>query len=307
MHDLIIIGAGPAGLTSALYAGRYRLDTILIEKMAPGGQIILSSSIDNFPGFPSGIATQELIEKFVKQTEEVGIKMVNSQISEITLSAESKDYFFSAKGTDQVYQSKCVIIATGASPRQLGAEGENKFIGRGVSYCATCDGPLFKNKDVMVVGGGDRAVEEAIFLSSYANTVYLLHRRTELRASKILVEKALGIPKIKFILESVVEKISGRDKLERIMIRNVSTSAQAEVACQGIFIFVGIRPNTGFLKNLLAIDDGGFIITQHDMRSSIEGIFACGDCCKKSLYQVVTACSEGAIAADSVHKYLLNK
>lgn len=305
MYDLIIIGAGPAGLTAALYAGRYRLNTLVLEKIAAGGQIVFSSTIENFPGFPGGIATEELIERFKKQIEDLGIRIETGEVLSISTDNKNKIGAFDIKTSDKSYETKSVIIATGASPKQLGVKGEDRFIGRGVSYCATCDGPLFKNKAVAVIGGGDRAVEEAIFLSSYAKTVYLIHRRAELRASKILLENAKLNPKIKFILESIVEEIQGQDRLEKVLIKNVKTNEQREISCQGVFIFVGIKPNAAFLKNLLEMDEEGFIITNQKMEASGVGIFACGDCRKKSLYQVITACAEGAVAADSVYKYLV--
>jgi len=307
MHDLIIIGAGPAGLTAGLYAGRYRLNTLILEKMAAGGQIILSSIIENFPGFPGSISTEELIDRFKRQVEELGINIETEEVLAISTSNKSGIPIFNIKTKGKSYETRGIIIATGAQHKQLGAKGEDKFIGRGVSYCATCDGPLFRNKDVVVIGGGDRAMEEAIFLSGYAKTVYLVHRRAELRASKILVEKAKQIPKINFILGNIVQEIQGENKVEQVLLKNVSTNSQQEISCQGVFVFVGIMPNTAFLKNFLEMNEKGFIITDQDMQSSKEGIFACGDCRKKSLYQVITACGEGAVAADSVHKYLLNQ
>ncbi len=303
MHDLIIIGAGPAGLTAALYAGRYRLNTLILEKIAAGGQIILSADIENFPGFPGGISTQELVERFKKQVEELGISIEAEEVLAISSSSTT----FNIKTPGNSYQTKSMIIATGASAKRLGVKGEDKFIGRGVSYCATCDGPLFRNKDVAVIGGGDRAIEEAIFLSSYAKNVYLVHRRGELRASQILIEKVKGIPKINFILDSIIEEIQGENKVEQVLLKNLETNSQNKISCQGVFVFVGISPNTGFLKNLLEMDEAEFIITDQEMKTSEGGVFACGDCRKKSLYQVITACGEGAVAANSVHKYLLNQ
>jgi thioredoxin reductase (NADPH) len=197
-------------------------------------------------------------------------------------------------------------VASGASPRKLGIKGEDRFTGQGVSYCGTCDGPLFKDKEIVVVGGGDRAIEEAIFLSGYARKVTVVHRRNELRASKILEERLQHNSKINFILDSVIEEIRGKDKVERISIKNVKTDSLSTLSCQGIFIFVGIQPNTGFLKNILEVDEVGFIITDGEMRTSRRGIFACGDCRKKTLYQVITACAEGAVAAHSAHKYIAN-
>jgi len=301
MHDLIIIGAGPAGLAGALYAGRFRLDTLIFEKMSAGGQIILSADIENYPGFPGGISTYELVERFKKQVHELGLTLEDKEI--LGIKPVKGGYVVSTSGGE--YETRTIIVASGARAKQLGINGEAKFTGRGISYCGTCDGPLFRDKDIIAVGGGDRAVEEAIFLAKYANKVYLLHRRRELRASRILVDKARANPKIVFVLDSVAEEICGSNKVEAVIIRNVKTQEQTKIDCQGVFIFVGIEPNTIFLKNILDTDEKGFIITDQEMRTSKSGIFAAGDSRKKTLYQVVTACAEGAVAADSVHKYLL--
>ena len=307
MYDLIIIGAGPAGLTAALYAGRFRMNTVILEKMSCGGQIILSSAIDNYPGFPGGIPTFDLVERFKKQVEDLGVAIENKEVLGIKPTLESGALSYEIKAQDALLKAKSIIIASGAQPKQLGVEGEAKFVGRGVSYCGTCDGPLFRDKEVVVVGGGDRAIEEAIFLSSYAKKVFLVHRRSEFRAAKILEEKAKAHPKINFILDSLIERISGGNKVEAVSIKNLKTNSTKELPCQGIFIFVGIIPNTAFLKGSLEMDEGGFIITDRELKASKDGIFACGDCCKKSLYQVITACSEGAIASDSAYKYLLKR
>jgi thioredoxin reductase (NADPH) len=303
MHDLVIIGAGPAGLAAGLYAGRFRLDTVLLEKMSPGGQIILSPWIDNFPGFPGGVDTQELITKFKQQIEEVDVRIISEEALRI---AALEDLGYEIKTADAAYQARAVIIATGARSKALGVKGEDRLLGKGTSYCGTCDGPFFKNKNIIVVGGGDRAIEDALFLTAYASKVTVVHRRQELRASKILQEKAAANPKINFILDSVIEEITGEQKVEQVTIRNIKTDRISEVRCQGVFIFVGIKPHTDFVKNLLQTDESGFIIIDQHAATSSAGIFACGDCCQKSLYQVVTACAEGATAADSAHKYLLN-
>lgn len=307
MYDLIIIGAGPAGLSAAIYAGRFRMHTLILEKMAPGGQIILSSNIENYPGFPGGISTDELVNRFKKQVEELGMNVENKEALEIKPNSKSETPTYDIKTAEAGLQTKSVIIATGAAAKQLGIEGEEKFLGRGVSYCATCDGPLFKDKEVAVIGGGDKAIEEAIFLSGYASKVSLIHRRQAFRASKILQERARSNPKINFVLDAAAEEIQGEDKVTAVQIKNVKTNSKKTLLCQGVFIFVGIKPNTIFLKNILKMDEQGFIITDQEMRTSGEGIFACGDCRKKGLYQVITACGEGAVAADSAHKYLLNQ
>jgi thioredoxin reductase (NADPH) len=305
MHDLIIIGAGPAGLTAALYAGRFRLNTLVFEKMAAGGQIILSPTIENYPGFPGGVSTSDLVDKFKAQAEQSGVKIENKEVLGVSFGQDSGLACYNLKTEDASYQSRALIIAAGARPKGLGIKGEDRLVGKGVSYCGTCDGPLFRSKEIVVIGGGDRAIEEAIFLSGYASKVSLVHRRSALRASAILVEKAGSNPKINFVLDSVVEEILGESKVEGVLVKNTQTSLKSAIACSGVFIFVGIEPNTGFLKNLLDTDEKGFIITDQEMRTSRPAVFACGDCRKKSLYQVVTACAEGAIAADCAHKYLL--
>jgi thioredoxin reductase (NADPH) len=299
LYDLIIIGAGPAGLTAGLYAGRYRLKTLILEKMVIGGQILSSPTIENFPGFPGGISTQELIERLKKQIDDLGINIEIEEVLAIIASADLKNPIYKIRTENKVYETKSIIIAVGAQPKSLGVKGEDKLVGRGISYCGTCDGPLFRDKEIVVVGGGDRAIEEAIFLSNYAKRVTLIHRRNQLRASKILEEKIRQNPKINFILESIVEEIIGEEKVEAIKIKDLKTNSISTFPCQGIFIFVGIKPNTDFLKNQLALDEVGFIITDEDLKTSCAGIFACGDCRKKSLYQVITACSEGAVAAAS--------
>lgn len=301
MHDLIIIGAGPAGLTSAIYAGRFKLDTLVFEKMSIGGQILLSPSIENYPGFPEGVSTFELIDKFKKQVADLGLRIQDEEVLEVI----PQEKFYQIRTQAGSFEAKAVIVSSGAKSKRLGAKGEEKFIGRGVSYCGTCDGPLFKNKDIVVVGGGDRAIEDAIFLASYAKSIHLVHRRAEFRAAKILTDKLKSNPKVKFVLDSVVEEVIGDSKVGAVKARNVKTLKEAIINCDGVFIFVGITPDTGFIKNLLETNEFGFIITDQAMRSSREGIFACGDCVSKSLYQVVNACGEGAIAADSAHKYLL--
>ncbi|MDO8662490.1 MAG: thioredoxin-disulfide reductase [Candidatus Omnitrophota bacterium] len=302
MHDLIIIGAGPAGLTAAIYAGRFKLDTLIFEKMSVGGQILLSPSVENYPGFPEGVATFELIDKFKQQVMGLGLRIEEQEILEIIPGEKS----YQVKTKTASFQTKAVIISSGAKSKRLGVEGEDKFIGRGVSYCGTCDGPLFKDKDIVVVGGGDRAIEDAIFLANYAKSIHLAHRRNEFRAAKILVDKLKSNPKVKFVLDSVIEEVIGENKVNAVKVRQVKTLKESVINCEGVFIFVGIIPDTCFIKNLLETDEFGFIITDQSMRASRNGIFACGDCVRKSLYQVINACGEGAVAADSAHKFLLN-
>lgn len=305
MYDLIIIGAGPAGLSAGIYAGRFRLNTLILEKTAVGGQIILSSVVENYPGFPGGISTQELIDKFKKQVDDLRVMIEFEEAKDILASYKFENPVYNVKTHNKSYETKSIIIATGAQSKKLGIEGEEKFVGRGVSYCGTCDGPLFKDKEIIVVGGGDRAFEEAIFLSRYAKKVTVVHRREGFRASKILEEKAKEDPKINFMLNCILEKISGEDKVREVLIKNVKTNQESVIYSQGVFIFIGIVPNTSFLKNFLKLDETGFIVTEENLATSSQGIFASGDCRKKTLYQIVTACSDGALAADSVNKYLV--
>lgn len=307
MYDLIIIGAGPAGLTAGVYAGRFRLNTLILEKINIGGQIILSPTIENFPGFPGGISTQELVDRFKKQIDELNIKVEIEEVLEVMPSFKLKTPIYNIKTQDKSYETKSVIISTGAQSKRLGIEGEDRLIGRGVSYCGSCDGPLFRDKEIVVMGGGDRAIEETIFLSGYARKVTIIHRRSSLRASKILEERAYQNPKINFILDSVIEEIVGQDKVEAVKVKNIKTDSISDLHCEGVFIFVGIKPNTTFLNNQLEMDEAGFIITDQDLKTSWDGVFACGDCRKKSLYQVINACGEGAVAADSAYKYIVSK
>ncbi|MCM8797034.1 MAG: thioredoxin-disulfide reductase [Candidatus Omnitrophica bacterium] len=272
MYDLIIIGAGPAGLTAALYAGRSRLNTLILEKMSVGGRIILSENIENFPGFPGGIATRELINRMEKQVTELGMKIESAEALEI----DCKDK--TVKTAVDSYQAKSVIIATGARPRKLNVPGEKELIGRGVSYCATCDGPLYRDKEVVVVGGGNAVAEEALYLSRFARKVSIVHRRDDLRASAILQERLRENKKIHFILSAIVIQIIGDKRVAKLKLRDLKSQAEKEIACDGIFIYIGYEPETDFLRGKVAMDGAGFIITPDDLMTSEEGIFACGDC-----------------------------
>ena len=307
VFDTVIIGAGPAGLTAALYAGRFQLSTIVLEKMSIGGQIVLSEAIENYPGFPGGIPTQGLIEKMKLQVQRLGVEFETEEVLEISSLKKDAVSLYNLKTREKNYITKTVILACGAQFKKLDVLGEDKFIGRGISYCATCDGPLYKNKKVIVVGAGDRALEEAILLSKYASSVILIHRRQGFRASGILVKKAKGIAKIDFVLDTVIEEICGQSRVEYVKLKNLITNTNSQLQCEGVFIFVGIRPNTEFIRKQLHSDEFGFIITDQGGRTSKEGIFACGDCCKKNLYQVINACGEAATAVDSAQRYLLEK
>ncbi|MDD5692083.1 MAG: thioredoxin-disulfide reductase [Candidatus Omnitrophica bacterium] len=301
MHDLIIIGGGPAGLTAALYAGRSRMDTLLIEKMSLGGRILMSEMIENYPGFPGGILTSELISRMEKQVRELGVKIESEEVLELDCAKKT------VKTSNGLSESRAIIIASGSRARKLNVPGEEKYTGRGVSYCATCDAPFYKEKKVVIVGGGNAVAEEAVYLSRFASSVNIVHRRQDLRASMILQEKMQQDKKINFILSSVITEIKGSQKVEAVRIKDLLSGKESDFNCDGVFIYIGYEPETVFLKGKVQMDESGFIICDEIMATSAEGIFACGDCRKKSLYQVINACGDGAVAADSAYKYIAAK
>lgn len=301
MYDLIIIGAGPAGLTAALFAGRSRLNTLLIEKMAVGGRILMSESIENYPGFPGGVSSRELMGKMEEQVKELGVKIINDEVLDLDCSEKT------IKTSGVTYQAAAIIIASGARPRKLNVPGEEEYTGRGVSYCATCDAPFFKEKKLVIVGGGNAVAEEAIYLSRFASQVNVVHRRQDLRASAILQERMRQNKKINFLLSSVLTRIKGTKKVESVTIKDLLSGKENDFNCDGVFIYIGYLPETIFLKGKLKMDEAGFITADENMAVSVGGIFACGDCRKKGLYQVINACGDGAVAADSAYKFIANK
>ena len=295
--QVIIIGAGPAGLTAAIYAGRAGFTPLVMEKLVPGGQIVLSDKIENFPGFSQQISTRDLMAEMQKQAEAVGMQLVQEEVIGI-----EKKVISTASG--KVYRAPVVIIASGTRPRSLGVKGEKKFLGRGVSYCATCDAPFFKNETVAVIGGGNTAIEETLYLTRFARKVYLIHRRGMLRAEKILQERALSHKKIDLILKSVISEIYGEESVEGIRLLNKETGETTQLNCKGVFMFVGLEPNTQFLSGQLKLNRQGFIKTDENLETNIPGIFACGDVRENLLKQVVVACGEGALAGFMAGKYL---
>ncbi len=298
MLDVLIIGGGPAGLAAAIYAGRAQLNGVLVEKLSPGGQVLVTDFVENYPGFPEGLTGFELVEKLSQHAQKFGIEIKNAQAGKIK--KEKEGFSVSFLDTNEEIKTRTVIIATGARHRKLGIPGEEEFTGKGVSYCATCDGPFFRDQEVAVVGGGDSAVQEAIFLTKFVKKVYLIHRRDELRAVKILQERAFSNPKIEFIWNSVVEEILGKDQVESVKIKNKNTGEVNELKVQGVFIFIGIVPNTSLVSSLVDLDERGFIKTDEWMRTSLKGIYAAGDCRSKPLLQIVTAVAEGATAAYAI-------
>ena len=301
VYDLIIIGAGPAGLTAAIYAQRARLNTVVLEKLTPGGQILLSEKIENYPGFPEVISAQKLMKQVQKQAENLGTKLNYEEARSIALEDEEKIIHTSG---GKKYKTLAVIIATGAETRRLGIEREKEFIGRGISYCATCDAPFFRNQQVAVVGGGNMALQEALYLSKFAEKIYLVHRRGMLRGEKILQERITKNPKIEIIWRSVVDQIYGEEKVKGVKLKNLKTKKTHNLPCSGLFIFVGLKPNTEFVQNILELDEKGFIKTGENLESSRRGIFACGDVRKNLLKQVIVACGEGALATHMAEKYI---
>ena len=303
MYDVAIIGGGPAGLSAGMYTCRGGLKTILFEKMFMGGQLALAYIVENYPGFDKGISGPELAIKLEKQAKKFGLETLYEEVRELQLQGEIKK-IITDKGT---YEAKTIILCMGASPRLLGLPKEDQFRGAGVSYCATCDGAFFRNMDVAIVGGGDTAVEDALYLSKFVNRVYLVHRRHELRASRIVQGRVFANDKITILWDTVIEEILGVDKVAGIRIVHTKTGEKKELELQGLFIAIGIMPDSHLVKELLPMSEGGFILTDVDMKTNIPGIFAAGDIRLKSLLQIVTAASDGAIAAMSVEHYIYEK
>ncbi len=300
-YDLVIIGSGPAGLTAGLYAARARMNVLVLEKAVPGGQILVTDWVENYPGFPEGISGYDLAEKIKDQALGLGLKIETAEVHSIEVSPESKQIILK----DKTITAKALIIASGASPRKLGI-GEEKFTGKGVSFCATCDGPFFRDKTVVAVGGGDTAVQESVFLTKFAKKVYLVHRRDELRAAKILQERAFANDKIEMVWDSVVTGLNGFFGVEGVTVKNLKTSEEKTLQADGCFIWVGIEPNADFINGQVETDPYGFIIADAHMQTSVPGVFAAGDIRNTPLRQIATAVGDAAIAAVSAEHYIEN-
>jgi thioredoxin reductase (NADPH) len=304
LYDIIIIGGGPAGLTAALYACRARMKTVLIEKMLPGGQILIADTIENYPGFPEGIKGPDLAEWMFKQTSRFGLELKSAAAISIDKKVNKKDNFKVHLENSEAIEARSLIVSTGASWNALNVPGEKKLTGRGVSYCATCDGPLFKGKEVVVIGGGDTALGDALFLTKFAHRVTVIHRRGQFRATKILQERAFDNKKIEFRLNAVAVEIKGSDRVEAVEIKDVGTGKISDIKADAVFVLVGMTPNSDIIKGIVKLDEKGYILTDDDMRTSAEGIFACGDVRKKLLRQIITATGDGATAAFSAEHYV---
>ena len=300
MEDLIIIGAGPAGLTAGLYAARARLKTLMLEKLSPGGQVLMTDWVENYPGFPDGISGFELMDKMRRQAEKFGLDIKSTEVSRLDILKE-KQILATDNGN---LESKAIILACGATPQKLGIEGESLLTGKGVSYCATCDGPFYREQEVAVIGGGDTAVEEALFLTKFASKIYLIHRRDKLRATKLLQERAWSEEKIEIIWDSIPKRIVGKAGVEGIDLKNVKTGEESHLPVQGVFVFIGYRPNNELVKGLLECDERGFVVTNKYMETSETGVFAAGDITSKLLRQISTAVGDGATAAFAAERYL---
>ncbi|MBX9076519.1 thioredoxin-disulfide reductase [Streptococcus anginosus] len=299
MYDTIIIGAGPAGMTAALYAARSNLKVALLERGIPGGQMNNTSDIENYPGY-ANISGPELAEKMFEPLENLGVEHLFGSVEKIEHQGAIKKVFTE----DEVFETKTLIIATGAFHRHLGVPGEEELNSRGVSYCAVCDGAFFRDEDLLVVGGGDSAVEEAVFLTRFAKTVTIIHRRDELRAQKLLQERAFANEKIHFIWDSVVKEIKGDKRVSSVMVENVKTGEVLERKFGGVFIYVGLDPVSEFVKDLGITNEAGWIVTDNHMKTAISGIYAVGDVREKDLRQVTTAVGDGAVAGQEVYKYI---
>ena len=287
-------------MTAGLYNARARLSVLLLERLAPGGQVLTTDWVENYPGFPDGVSGFELMDRMKTQAERFGLKIQNEEVIRLELSEKRKAVFLNS-GT---LESKTIILACGATWKKLGIEGEDRLMGRGISFCATCDGPFYRDEEVAVIGGGDTAVEEAIFLTRFVKKIYLVHRRDKLRATKLLQERAMSEEKITLVWDTIPLRILGQNSVEAIEMRNVKTGDVQRKEVKGVFVFIGTIPNTELVKGSVRLDENGFILTDDKMQTSIPGVFAAGDIRSKLFRQISTAVGEGAAASYSAEKYL---
>lgn len=299
IYDVIIIGGGPAGLSAGLYSGRGKLKTILIEKESFGGQTATTHEVDNYPG-AIDVTGPELSEIMRRQVEKFGVEIIKDGVVEVDFSSEIK----TVKTYEREIKGKSVILAMGAKPRCAGFENENEFRSMGISYCATCDGAFFEGLDIAVIGGGDSAITEALYLTRFAKSIKIIHRRQEFRAAKSLLKKAQDHEKIEFILDTVVESAQGDGILEKLILKNTITEEKSELAVSGCFVFVGLDPINDIIKDKISLDDFGYVLSNEDMETNVPGVFVAGDLRQKKLRQIITAASDGAIASIMVEKYL---
>jgi thioredoxin reductase (NADPH) len=299
-YDTVIIGGGPAGLTAGLYTARAKLRTLLLEKMIPGGQIATTFLVENLPGFAEGISGPDLAQAMETQAKRFGVEIVSGEASQLI----SRGQVWEVDQGDRKLLAKAIIVATGVEPIKLGIPGEEELKGKGVSYCAICDGAFFRDEEIAVIGGGDSAVDEALYLTRFAKRVYLIHRRNALRAEKILQERAFQNEKIEIIWDTVVLEIMGQGGVKGLKLKNLKTQMTRDLPVSGVFFYVGTKPNTGFLKWVVELDEQGYVITDAQMATSCPGIFAAGDVRQKLLRQVTTAIGDGATAAYAAERYI---
>ena len=299
-YDLVIIGGGPAGLAAGLYAARAKMAVILLEKMMPGGQAFSTEHIENYPGFPEGVAGPELTSKMEDQAKRFGLEIVSAEVQDL-IPGDKEHQIITAS---EKYTARAVIIASGAEPSKLQVPGESEFHGRGVSYCATCDGAFYRDREVVVIGGGDAAVEEAIYLTKFAKKVSIVHRRDSFRATRVLQERAFSNEKINVIWNTQLQGIYGKDTVEYVTLQNKTNGETTDLPTNGVFMYVGTKPANEYLKGLVKVDERGYIITDENMATNVPGIFAAGDVRKKLLRQVITAVADGAIAAVAAEKII---
>ena len=300
MHDVIIIGAGPAGYTAGIYCSRARHDTLLISGILPGGQLMNTTDVENYPGFSDGIMGPDLMTVMRKQTEKMGTKIIDDEVT----SVDFKNRPLKVKTASEEFEARAVIVCTGANPRKIGLEGEQTFAGKGVSYCATCDGAFFRDQELIVVGGGDSAMEEAIFLTKFASVVHIVHRKEEFRASKIMQERALSNEKIKVHFNSTVKEIHGDQKFQQVVLNNTKTNEDKILEAGGLFIAIGHEPNSAIFQDQIELDGNGYIIIKNNTETSVSGVFCAGDVHDHRYRQAVTAAGFGCMAAIDVDKYL---
>jgi len=300
VYDLIIIGSGPAGLTAAIYASRARLQTLVIGGLSWGGQLMLTGLVENFPGFPDGVLGPELMSKMRQQAERFGVKIILEDVVAVDFSRRP----FKIHVGDKSFEAKTVIAAAGASAKLLGLPSEKRLIGKGVSYCATCDAPFFRDKKVVVVGGGDAAMDEALALANYAREVTVVHRRDELRACRLLQERVFANKKINFVWSSVIEEIMGESKVEAVKLKNVRTGMTSVLTTDGVFVAIGYKPNTDIFKGQLQLDSYGYITVHDETKTSVEGVFAAGDDQDFKYKQAITSAGSGAKAALDAVRFL---